>query len=154
MNLKIGTHSTLSQPNALEEAKAIFTEEVKIPRQYIDALYYTQFFEILLENLYYSLVTKGKKYFLGIGLDYKPEQRDNWTIKDYLNRLSTFFPRDKYKSEYQILTAARDKRNDFIHKCFKIKGEKIYGINLDKEKMLLDKNALKRVAVWIEAYNS
>jgi hypothetical protein len=149
----------MSQPfgtnlkNALEEAREIFHENVEIPKQYIEALYLTQFFEILLENLYSSLVTKGSTYFISIGLDYQPEKRDNWTINDYLIRLKTFFPSSKYKSTYDKLTFARDKRNEFIHKCFKIKHGEIYGISLDKEKMHLDANALKKVEEWVNAYN-
>lgn len=139
--------------NALEATREVFHENIEIPKQYIEALYLTQFFEILLENLYSSLITKGSIYFTSIGLDYQPEKRDNWTINDYLKRLKTFFPSSKYTSMYNKLTFARDKRNEFIHKCFKIKMGEIYGISLNKEKMHLDSNALKKVEEWVNAYN-
>lgn len=149
MSLTINTNLK----NALEEAREIFHDNIEIPKQYIEALYLTQFLEILLENLYSTLVTRGATYFTNIGLDYQPEKRNNWTINDYLKRLSTFFPSSKYKSAYEKLALARDKRNEFIHKCFKIKKGEIYGISLDKEKMHLDTNALEKVDEWIDAYN-
>lgn len=137
--------------NALEESRAIFLEN-EVPKLYVEALYQTQFFEILLENLYASLIAKGSKYFASIGLDYNPEKRDNWTIKGYIKRLKTFFPREKYGTEYVKLEDAQKKRNDFVHGCFRIKNGEVSGISLDRKKVHLDQNAIRKMNDWNSAF--
>lgn len=61
--------------NAFEEARETFHENYEVPKQYIEALRRTQIFEVILENLYSTLVKRGSTYYKSIGLDYQPEKK-------------------------------------------------------------------------------
>lgn len=143
-------HSKLR--TAAEEAFETFNK-LQTHKEYVRALYLTQLFEVLLDTLYTYLVREGANFYKTMGIDYEPQGKDKWTIKDYLNRLETFFPRNKYEYAYRKLDEAMRKRNDFIHKCFKFKIGNSYRITLDQEKMHLYKNALKCVDEWLKAYD-
>ncbi len=139
--------------NAFSEAKELLLK-ANFRDRYFEALRDAQLFEVLLDTLCKSLVSLGSSYFKSIGLSYDPWGKDTLTIKDYLNRLRTFFPEKEYQGEYKILRTAMEARNSFIHGSFKDKRGDFFAVNLDKEEIHLNPNAKVKLEEWSEAYGS
>lgn len=148
MSKKVTTYTT----SAIQAAREMVKNQVEIPRVYLDALYYSQLFEFLLEQLLYLSIRHIKVRLINSGLSYNPEIRKDWNARDYLKRLETFYPKEKHSEFYNKTTVAINKRNAFIHGCFKVYFKEREIINPNTSYFYLDEKAIETARQWKIAF--
>lgn len=139
--------------SALEEARELFKKNVETPKRFVRALYYSQLLEYYLENILNSCIFIVKRKLKDNKcLTYSPKINSSSTPKEYLNRIETFLPREKYSRFFEIATHAMEKRNDFIHNSFRKINESGKGISIDIESIHLDAESNRKMNEWIESF--
>ncbi len=110
--------------SAADEAREIFRNQIKVPRLYLEAFRSTQKLEVYLKWIWENYI-KG--------------------IQNLLEKENRYF--------YEKVNIAIEKRNDFIHNCFKVKTKKGIGIILDQNAFHLNTESLEKLQLWINAFD-
>lgn len=139
--------------SAADEAREIFRHKVEVPKLYLDAFHSTQKLEVYLRWILLSFIEKIQIRLKDSEISFNPKVGEYWTNREYLNRIKTYLPIEKNKYFYERVKIAIDKRNDFIHNCFKFKNEKGVGISLDMNAFHLSKSSLEKLRLWLEAFS-